>query len=61
MIRINIINGTRQVLLESNGNIYIRAYGDDFGEISVDITQGLYYQQHFFNPDTGELEETDYL
>ena len=61
VIRINIINGTRQVLLESNGNIYIRAYGDDFGEISVDITQGLYYQQHFFNPDNGELEETDYL
>ena len=61
VIRINIINGTRQALLECNGNIYIRAGGDDFGEISVNITQGLYYQQHFFNPDTGELEETDYL
>lgn len=61
VIRINIINGTKKVLLESNGNIYIRAGGEDFGEISVNITQGLYYQQHFFNPDTGELEETDYL
>ena len=28
---------------------------------SVDITQGLYYQQHFYNTVTGELEEVSYL
>lgn len=61
VIRIDTINGTSQVLLESKGNIYIDSNGFLDEQISVDITQGLYYQQHFYNTVTGELEEVSYL
>lgn len=61
VVCIDTVNGTRRVVLKCTGSIYLDSYGDLDEEISVDITQGLYYQQHFYNTFTGELEKTSYL
>lgn len=58
VIRINTVEGTCSPILRCAGNIIMDSYGPRSGAFFIMIRQGLYIQQHFFTPDTLEVEFT---
>ena len=59
VIRIDTITGTCSTILHTNGSMSVESFGED--GLYILVVQGLYNQQYFFHPDTGELEETGFI
>ena len=59
VIRIDTVTGTYSAVLRTDGSMSVDSFGEE--GLYILVVQGLYDQQYFFHPDTGELEETGFI